>query len=131
MNKHLHGKTAVVTGGTRGIGFAIAERLLHDGAQVAICGRNSPRVVQSVTDLAAKTGGKVFGRAADVSNLEQVQELFQFVDKKLGSLDILINNAGIGVYASVSQMNPADWRRTLDTNLTGVFYCCHEALPRF
>jgi 3-oxoacyl-[acyl-carrier protein] reductase len=131
MNKYLHGKTAVVTGGTRGIGFAIAERLLHDGAQVAICGRNSPRVVQSVTDLAAKTGGKVFGRATDVSNLEQVQELFQFVDKKLGGLDILINNAGIGVYASVSQMNPADWRRTLDTNLTGVFYCCHEALPRF
>jgi NAD(P)-dependent dehydrogenase (short-subunit alcohol dehydrogenase family) len=131
MDKFLIGKTAVVTGGTRGIGRAIAERLLRDGAQVAICGRSAAGVEHTVKELAAETGGKVAGQPADVCSLPDVRTLFRFVDEQFGGFDVLINNAGIGIFASVSQITPEDWRRTLETNLTGVFYCCHEALPRF
>jgi NAD(P)-dependent dehydrogenase (short-subunit alcohol dehydrogenase family) len=131
MTNVLGGKKAVVTGGTRGIGRAIAERLLQEGAEVAICGRSAAGVEQSVKELARVTGGTVVGTTADVAELDQVRALFAFVDRQLGGLDILINNAGIGIFASVSQLSPEVWRQTLDTNLTGVYYCCQEALPRF
>lgn len=131
MEKHLEGKIAVVTGGSRGIGRAIAERLLRDGAQVAICSRSAAAVNQAVRELAEATGGKVDGQAADVSDLDQVRAFFAFVDERFGGLDILVNNAGIGIFASVAELTPDEWRRTLETNLTGVYYCCHEALPRF
>jgi NAD(P)-dependent dehydrogenase (short-subunit alcohol dehydrogenase family) len=131
MTNVLGGKKAVVTGGTRGIGRAIAERLLREGAEVAICGRSAAGVEQSVAEMSHETGGTVVGTTADVADLNQVRALFTFVDRQLGGLDILVNNAGIGVFASVSQLSSDDWRRTLDTNLTGVYYCCSEALPRF
>jgi 3-oxoacyl-[acyl-carrier protein] reductase len=131
MDKFLTGKTALVTGGTRGIGRAVAERLLRDGARVAICGRSASRVEQSAKELERQTGGVVVGQATDVSNLEQVQSLFTFLDSQFGGLDILINNAGLGVFRSVSETTPEDWRRMIDTNLTGVFYCSREALQRF
>lgn len=131
MEMPLKGKTAIVTGGSRGIGRAIAERLLRDGARVAICARSASGVEKSVKELAEQTGGLVVGQAADVADLEQVRAFFQFVDKTFGGLDVLINNAGIGIFGSVSQITPEDWRRTLETNLTGVYYCCREALGRF
>lgn len=131
MEKHLEGKVAVVTGGSRGIGRAIAERLLRDGARVAICSRSVAAVNQAVRELEEATGGIVDGQAADVSDLDQVRALFRFVDQRFGGLDILVNNAGIGIFASVAELTPDEWRRTIATNLTGVYYCCHEALPRF
>lgn len=131
MEKFLQDKTTVVTGGTRGIGRAIAGRLLLEGARVAICGRAPDAVEAAVKELAAQTGGEVAGKAADVRRHEEVQALFAFVAERFGPLDILINNAGIGLFASVRQMQPGDWRRVIDTNLTGVYYCCHEALTRF
>jgi 3-oxoacyl-[acyl-carrier protein] reductase len=131
MTNVLGGKKAVVTGGTRGIGRAIADRLLREGAEVAICGRSAEGVERTVKELALQTGGKVVGTTANVAEIDHVRALFVFVDRQLGGLDILINNAGIGVFASVSQLSPEDWRRTLDTNLTGVYYCCREALSRF
>lgn len=131
MTNTLGGKKAVVTGGTRGIGRAISERLLREGAEVAICGRSSAGVEQSVAEMSHEIGGTVVGTTADVADLNQVRAFFTFVDRQLGGLDILVNNAGIGVFASVSQLSSDDWRRTLDTNLTAVYYCCSEALPRF
>lgn len=131
MEKHLTGKIALVTGGSRGIGRAIAERLLREGAQVAICSRSAAAVGQAVRELAEATGGIVDGQAADVADLEQVRGLFGFVDQRFGGLDILVNNAGVGIFASVADLTPEQWRRTIETNLTGVYYCCHEALPRF
>jgi NAD(P)-dependent dehydrogenase (short-subunit alcohol dehydrogenase family) len=131
MEKFLSGKKAVVTGATRGIGRAIAERLLRDGARVAICGRSQDAVDRAVRELARDAEGEVIGVEADVGNLDQVRALFDFVDQRFGGLDILVNNAGLGVFSSVRDLSPKDWQRTLDTNLTGVYFCCHEALTRF
>ena len=125
----LKGRTAVVTGGTRGIGRAIAERLLREGASVAICSRNSDSVSRAVA--AMKPLGTVFGRPADITRLEEVREFFQAVDHELHHLDILVNNAGQGTFRKVGEMSPEEWHRNIDLNLNGAFYCAHEALARF
>ena len=127
MDTFLDGKVAVVTGGTRGIGRAIAEALVGCGASVAICGRSEAAVAKAVGEL----GPKVIGKAADVSNPEQVRALFEFVEERLGGLDILVNNAGVGSFASVAETSLENWQRTIGTNLNGVFYCSREALARF
>lgn len=126
----LHGKRALVTGGTRGIGRAIASRLLREGCRVLICGRKQEDVDQAVKELASETGGQILGKAADVGRLEDVTPLFQFVDSEFHGLDILINNAGIGIYRRAAELSVEEWRQTIDTNLTGVFYCSREAIPR-
>ena len=130
MDKFLDGKKAVVTGGTKGIGWAITEALLEAGAAVAICGRSEESVRKSVSKLSPTSKSKVMGKAADVRDNTQVAEFFQFVDQELGGLDILVNNAGVGVFKSTAELSADEWRRTLETNLSGVFYCCREALPR-
>ena len=129
MNQFLDGKFAIVTGGTRGIGRAITEMLLECGAAVAICGRSAEGVDKALRELSAR--GNVIGAAADVGNPDDVARLFRFVQEKFGALDLLINNAGVGVFAKVADMTVEQWRQTLDTNLSGVFYCSHEALSTF
>ena len=125
----LSGKIAIVTGATRGIGRAIAERLLREGAVVAICGRTAATVDAAVTQMTPL--GKVFGRLADVTDLAQVRAFFQAVDAEFGGLDILVNNAGAGHFVKVAEMSPEDWHRDIDLNLTAPFYCSREALARF
>lgn len=105
--------------------------LLKEGASVAICGRTQESVDEAVSKMAAETGGKVKGKAADVRSYEEVEALFQFVDASFGGLDVLVNNAGVGVFRSISDLSVPDWHHTIETNLTGVFYCCREALFRF
>lgn len=130
MEKILDGKVAAVTGGTRGIGRAIAERLSREGAAVAICGRSQETVDRTVQELTNANSGPVLGEPADVSKPEDVQRFFNRIDAKFHGLDLLVNNAGIGIFKSVGDLTPEEWRRTIDLNLTGVFYCCREALPR-
>ena len=125
----LNGKIAIVTGGTRGIGRAIAERLLREGAIVAICGRSADSTDRAAAEM--KPLGNVIGCAADVTDLAQVRDLFDAVDREFGQLDILVNNAGQGVFRKVGEMTPEDWHRNIDLNLNGPFYCSHEALARF
>ena len=131
MERFLAGKQALVTGGTRGIGRAIAVDLLKAGAAVTICGRSDDGVVKAVRELKQETKGEVIGKAADIRDEGQVAGLFKFVDEGFGGLDILINNAGLGIFGPVGKMNVDEWRQTIDTNLTGVFLCCREAIPRF
>jgi 3-oxoacyl-[acyl-carrier protein] reductase len=130
MEQNLSGKIAVVTGGTRGIGKAIAERLLQEGASVAVCSRSRENVQAFVKNCQPDPGDRLLAEAADVSKFEDVQRFFHNVDARFGGLDILINNAGIGIFKSVADLTPQEWRQTIDLNLTGVFYCSHEALPR-
>ncbi len=125
----LAGKRAIVTGGSRGIGLAIAQALVENGASVVVCGRD-----QHVLDSAAASlskAGKANAVRADVSRLDDVKNLFATADRELGGLDILVNNAGVGVFKPAAELSIEDWHRVVDTNLTGAFYCCHEALPRF
>lgn len=131
MNTFLEGKNAIVTGGTRGIGFAIAQALCVSGASVAISGRSAATVEKAVRMLASVSKSKVVGKVADVRNSTEVVRFFEFVDAELGGLDILVNNAGVGVFKSTADLSIAEWQTTLETNLSGVFYCCHEALLRF
>ncbi len=126
----LSGKVAIVTGGTRGIGRAIAERLLREGAHVAICGRTRESVDAAVDGLRL-AGGKIFGHPADVTQPQDVSNFFRAVDEAFGGLDILVNNAGAGIFRKVGEMTIDEWRRNIDLNLNGPFYCAHEALPRF
>src|SRR5690242_4615905 len=125
----LSGRTALVTGGTRGIGRAIAERLLREGAAVAICGRSDESTNRAVAEM--KSMGRIVGHPADVADAAQVGRLFDWVDRELGGLDILVNNAGKGVFRKVGEMSVEDWHKNLDLNLNGVFYCSREALRRF
>lgn len=125
----LKGKAAIVTGGTRGIGRAIAERLLREGASVAICGRSAESTNRAAGEM--KPLGNVIGCAADVTDIHQVKKLFDTVDREFKRLDILVNNAGQGVFRKVGEMTPEDWHRNIDLNLNAPFYCSHEALARF
>jgi 3-oxoacyl-[acyl-carrier protein] reductase len=125
----LSGKVAVVTGGTRGIGRAIAEHLLREGAAVAICGRSLESVDAAVA--AMQPLGRIVGFAADVTRVDDVQRFFQSVDTEFGGLDILVNNAGAAVFRKVGEMTTEDWHRNIDLNLNGSFYCAREALTRF
>ncbi len=128
--RFLEHRNAVVTGATRGIGLAIARALANAGASVAICARNQTDVDKVARELSEETRSRVVGTAADVSDSGQVSGFFRFVDDALGGLDILVNNAGVGTFRSTADLSIEDWRRVIDTNLSGVFYCCHEALPR-
>jgi len=129
MATTLSGKVAIVTGGTRGIGRAIAQRLLSEGASVAVCSRSRQNVDSFVREC-QHAEERLLAEAADVSKLEDVRRFFKSVDARFGALDILVNNAGIGVFKSVADLTPEEWRRTIDLNLSGVYYCSHEALAR-
>jgi 3-oxoacyl-[acyl-carrier protein] reductase len=127
----LADKVILVTGGTRGIGRAIAKRLLDEGGALAICGRRQEAVDAAVRELAGGTAGKVKGKVADVRSYEQVAELFRFIDGELGGLDVLVNNAGVGLFRPVHDLALEEWKETIETNLSGAFYCSREALFRF
>ena len=126
----LAGKIAIVTGGTRGIGRAIVERLLQEEVSVTFCGRSRESVDRAMTELANR-GGKVCGQVADITSAEAVSKLFEAADRTFGGLDILVNNAGAGVFHKVAEMSIDDWRRNIDLNLNAAFYCSREALTRF
>jgi len=121
----MTGKRAIVTGGSRGIGRAIVEALLDEGAAVTFCGVREDSVARAVEDLASP---RVFGARADVSREEDVAALFQFGKERMGGLDILVASAGIGVFAASAEMSIADWKRTVDINLTGAFLCSQMAV---
>jgi 3-oxoacyl-[acyl-carrier protein] reductase len=123
----LTGKSAVVTGGTRGIGRAVAERLLDEGASVAICGKAAKSTETAVRALSSH--GNAIGQACDVADPASVHSFFEFVAHNVPGLDILINNAGVGVFRPTGELTIDDWRRVLETNLSGVFYCSRQALP--
>jgi NAD(P)-dependent dehydrogenase (short-subunit alcohol dehydrogenase family) len=124
----LSGKIALVTGGSKGIGRGIAEVLIDQGVHVCISARHQSEIDSAVNQLSIK--GKAAGFVCDVREHNQVKALIDFTVEELGGLDILINNAGIGVFETVAETSPEDFRAVLETNLFGVFYCCHEAIPR-
>ena len=132
MNKTspaLGGRAAVVTGGSRGIGLAISEALAAAGASVAITGRDQVHLDHAVERIAIH-GSRIVAVQADVRNAEEAVRAIDSAAQTFGGLDILINNAGIGLFAKVAEMSIEQWRDVMDTNLSGVFYCCHAAIPQ-
>ncbi len=127
---NLKNKTAIVTGGTKGIGRGIAEALISEGVSVCVSARHREAIDEAVSQLNQTGAGRAVGVLCDVRDYDQVKALIEFNEKELGGLDILINNAGIGVFESVAETSPEDFRAVLETNLFGVFYCCHEAIPQ-
>jgi len=125
----LAGKVAVVTGGTEGIGRGIAEALVEQGVNVCVSARSRSEIDDAVRELRALGKGPAVGIVCDVRNPAQVKFLFEQTISEFGGIDILINNAGIGIFASVEEMSVEDFRAVLETNLFGVFYCCHEVIP--
>lgn len=128
--KRLADKKAVVTGASKGIGLAIAQALLSQGAEVVICARGQAQLDAAVGEL-AQTGGKVAGQVADVSKSKEVARLFEFAVRELGGLDILVNNAGFGIFRPTAELTVQEWDRLIGVNLSGAFYCSREALARF
>jgi NAD(P)-dependent dehydrogenase (short-subunit alcohol dehydrogenase family) len=125
----LRGKVAVVTGGSRGIGLAIARALVADGAQTAIAGRSAAHLASARRTIEAAGPGAVETLQADVRRHADMQRAVDAAAARFGRLDFLINNAGVGVFADVASMTPEQWAEVVDTNLTGVFNACHAALP--
>jgi 3-oxoacyl-[acyl-carrier protein] reductase len=121
----LSKKIAIVTGGTKGIGRAIAQSLVDAGASVAITARNQDELTKAVSQINRRSRGMAKGFVCDVRDYNQVKSLFA----EVGTVDILINNSGVGIFASVESMSVEDFRTVLETNVFGVFYCCHEAIP--
>ena len=125
---NIENKIAVVTGGTKGIGYAIAESLLEEGAKAFICARDKAELKRALERLSKS--GQVEGEICDVRSETQVKIMLDETERVFGGVDILVNNAGVGFIGSaVEEMEPERFRQTLETNLFGVFYACHYAIP--
>jgi meso-butanediol dehydrogenase / (S,S)-butanediol dehydrogenase / diacetyl reductase len=123
----LKGKVALITGGGQGIGSAIAQRFVDDGARICITGRSQAKLDQVAGSLPS---GSVVTCAGDVSKYEDAVRMVEATVKFGGKIDVLVNNAGIDPGGSVVDLDPALWRQVLETNLTGPFLLCKAAIPQ-
>lgn len=125
----LHGKSAIITGGTKGIGRAVAEALVLNCVNVCISSRHEEDIKGVVTALREFGKSNVVGVACDVRKYDEVSGLVAHAVREFGGIDLLINNAGIGIFGKVEDTDPEDFRAVVETNLFGVFYCCRLAIP--
>jgi len=130
VKMNLKHKTAIVTGGTKGIGRAITEALLREGVSVCVAARHHAEIDKTIKELNQGDEDRAIGFVCDVRDYDQVKKLIDYTVKELGGLDILVNNAGIGIFQKVEDTTPEDFRAVLETNVFGVFYCCREAIPQ-
>ena len=118
------GKVVLVTGGTRGIGRACATRFAREGASVALCGRDEESAKAAAQSIAEETGGQVEGYRADIGKSEDIDAMIAAIEADLGSIGILVNNAGITRDGLLMRMKDDAWSDVIETNLNGAFYCC-------
>jgi len=127
---NLQGRTAIVTGGSRGIGKATAILLAKAGCDVAINYVKSEKQAQNVVQEIEEIGRKCLYVKADISDYREVKRMVREVIKDFGKIDILINNAGIWTYGEIGNMDEETWNETLDINLKGMFFMCNEVIPQ-
>jgi len=123
------GKTAIVTGGSRGIGRGVAEALLGEGWRVRFCSRSDRSVEEAQRELRERFGDAVAGRAVDVRNQEAVDRFVEETLQEEGRIDCLVNNAGLGIFGAVDELTGEQWREVIETNLSGSFYFLHAVAP--
>lgn len=125
----LKGKTAIITGGTRGIGYATAEKFLENGANVVIFGSKEETVNNALNKLKEKYDEKrIIGLWPNLFNMEEVKNAFEAINKKYGSIDILINNAGISAKDPIDKTSQEEFEKIMDLNVTSVFNCSKVAI---
>ncbi len=125
----LEGRTALVTGGSKGLGYAMAVALAEAGANVALCSRNGEEAQAAAQKIAEATGRRVLGFAANVTNRESILKLKEECEANLGSVDILINNAGINVRKATTDLTEEDWDSVVDISAKGAFFCSQIFMP--
>ncbi|TAF28366.1 MAG: SDR family oxidoreductase [Runella slithyformis] len=124
----IHNKTALITGGTKGIGYGVAEVLINEGYRVAITGRTAAAVAEATAQLNLIKPNSALGLVADVRDFAAQQNAVATVLATWGQLDVLVANAGVGHFGSIETLTPEQWQETIDVNLTGVFYSVKAAL---
>jgi len=130
MRIDLAGKAAVVTGASKGIGYAVAADLVRSGAGVVLCARGRAEVEEAAARLSKEGPGVAVAVACDVRDHDDVRRLIATAGERFGRIDVLVNNAGIGGgFAPMGELTPETWRAVIETNLNGVYYTCHEVLP--
>jgi len=129
MVNPVQDRVAIVTGGTQGIGQAITKSLLQEDLKVVICSRNEEKITSCLKELRVLWGDAIKGFKCDVRSYSQVINLIDFTVKEYGRLDLLVNNAAVGIFNSVMQITPEQFKEVIETNLVGVFHCCHAAIP--
>ena len=125
-------KVALVTGGSRGIGLAIAEALIDANASVVITGRSEAQLNEAshhVSRGEASRGQRLLAIRADVRNAADANAAVDGAVQRFGGLDVLVNNAGVGIFRNVADMDEPSWHDVIETNLSGPFFCCHAAIP--
>lgn len=126
--ENLENKVALITGGSKGIGYGIAEAMLQENMRVAITSRSAEAAESAATKLREIGKGEVVGLVADVRDLKSQQKAVDAVVQKWGALDVLVANAGVGYFGSIDKLTAEEWQETIDTNLTGVFYSVKSGL---
>lgn len=126
--QNLENKTVLITGGSKGIGYGIAESLMKEKMRVAVTSRSEKAAKEAAAQLNKSGVGEAMGIEADVRDFKSQQKAVARVIEKWGSLDVLIANAGIGHFGSIETLTPEQWQETIDTNLTGVFYSVKASL---
>lgn len=129
MSEDLAGRAALVTGGTRGIGLAVARGLADAGANVAIGARSAEAVATVTEELEGRGSGKATGQACDVRDPASCRSLVEGAVRRFGRLDVLVNNAGLGILKPIQELTVEEFQVTIETNLCGVFYCTKAAWP--
>ncbi len=124
----LNNKTVLITGGSKGIGYGIAEVLMAQGMRVAITSRDQQRAKQAAIELNKNGVGEALGVEANVVDYQSQEQAVATVLEKWGQLDVLVANAGVGHFAPIAELTPEQWHETIDTNLTGVFYSVKASL---
>ena len=126
--ENIANKVVLITGGTKGIGYGVAEALMKENAKVVITGRSKASADEAAASLNRIGKGEAIGYAADVRKFAHQQKVVNEILKKWGTLDVLVANAGVGYFSSIETLTEDQWHETIDTNLTGVFYSVKASL---
>jgi 3-oxoacyl-[acyl-carrier protein] reductase len=129
MNLNLEGKTGVITGASKGIGYAVAESMAAANGNLVLCARHQTEIDEAARRLSEIGSGKKIGVVCDVRHHAEVQKLIATAIEQFDRVDVLINNAGMGRFARMGELTPETWHQIIETNLNGAYYASHEAIP--